>query len=113
MIQFRQGNLLECEAEALVNPVNCMSVMGKGLPLQAQGNHHIALFWRRTTPTSVGNTVRGTDKFGVPESPLRMQGIRSSSIERVLRSPNHPYLHKENYGLPRAELRRLEPLLQA
>jgi O-acetyl-ADP-ribose deacetylase (regulator of RNase III) len=34
MIQFRQGNLLEFDAEALVNPVNCVGVMGKGLALQ-------------------------------------------------------------------------------
>lgn len=28
-----QGNLLRCSAEALVNPVNCVGVMGKGLAL--------------------------------------------------------------------------------
>src|SRR5258708_5626595 len=34
MIEFRQGNLLEAEAEALVNTVNCVGVMGKGIALQ-------------------------------------------------------------------------------
>lgn len=34
MIQFRQGNLLEMDAEALVNTVNCVGVMGKGIALQ-------------------------------------------------------------------------------
>lgn len=34
MIQFRQGNLLEADAEALVNTVNCVGVMGKGIALQ-------------------------------------------------------------------------------
>jgi O-acetyl-ADP-ribose deacetylase (regulator of RNase III) len=29
-----KGNILDSEAEALVNPVNCMGVMGKGLALQ-------------------------------------------------------------------------------
>lgn len=34
MIEFRQGNMLEAEAEALVNTVNCVGIMGKGIALQ-------------------------------------------------------------------------------
>ena len=34
MIEFRQGNLLEADAEALVNTVNCVGFMGKGIALQ-------------------------------------------------------------------------------
>jgi O-acetyl-ADP-ribose deacetylase (regulator of RNase III) len=34
MIHYRTGNLLESEAEALVNTVNTMGVMGKGIALQ-------------------------------------------------------------------------------
>lgn len=34
MIEIVSGNLLEAEVEALVNPVNCVGVMGKGLALQ-------------------------------------------------------------------------------
>jgi len=34
MIEFRRGNLLEAEVEALVNTVNCVGVMGKGIALQ-------------------------------------------------------------------------------
>jgi O-acetyl-ADP-ribose deacetylase (regulator of RNase III) len=34
MIEFRQGNLLEAKADALVNTVNCVGVMGKGIALQ-------------------------------------------------------------------------------
>ncbi|MCH3959787.1 MAG: macro domain-containing protein [Selenomonas sp.] len=34
MIHFVSGNLLADEAEALVNPVNCVGIMGKGLALQ-------------------------------------------------------------------------------
>lgn len=33
MIIYTRGNLLEAETEALVNPVNTMGVMGKGLAL--------------------------------------------------------------------------------
>ena len=34
MIEIQQGNLLKVNAEALVNTVNCVGVMGKGIALQ-------------------------------------------------------------------------------
>ena len=34
MIELKQGNILEADAEALVNTVNCVGVMGKGIALQ-------------------------------------------------------------------------------
>src|SRR5438445_6002870 len=34
MIELVQGNLLEATSEALVNTVNCVGVMGKGIALQ-------------------------------------------------------------------------------
>lgn len=34
MVEFKYGNLLIEDAQALVNPVNCVGVMGRGLALQ-------------------------------------------------------------------------------
>ncbi len=34
MIEIATGDLLEAEAEALVNTVNCVGVMGRGIALQ-------------------------------------------------------------------------------
>ena len=34
MIRFTQGNIFDSGCRALVNPVNCVGVMGKGLALQ-------------------------------------------------------------------------------
>ena len=34
MITFEKGDILRCEAEALVNTVNCVGVMGRGVALQ-------------------------------------------------------------------------------
>ena len=34
MIRIARGNLLEAPAEALVNTVNCVGYMGKGIALQ-------------------------------------------------------------------------------
>lgn len=34
MIEFRQGDILQADAEALVNTVNCVGIMGRGVALQ-------------------------------------------------------------------------------
>ena len=34
MIRFTQGNIFDSGCDALVNPVNCVGIMGKGLALQ-------------------------------------------------------------------------------
>ena len=34
MIEFKQGDILQANAEALVNTVNCVGVMGRGIALQ-------------------------------------------------------------------------------
>jgi len=34
MIEYRKGNILEADVEALVNSVNCVGVMGRGIALQ-------------------------------------------------------------------------------
>jgi O-acetyl-ADP-ribose deacetylase (regulator of RNase III) len=34
MIEFRQGDILQADAEALVNTVNCVGIMGRGIALQ-------------------------------------------------------------------------------
>ena len=34
MIELTQGDILQADAEALVNTVNCVGVMGRGLALQ-------------------------------------------------------------------------------
>jgi len=34
MIEYQTGNILEADAEALVNSVNCVGVMGRGVALQ-------------------------------------------------------------------------------
>jgi len=34
MIEFKQGDLLACNTEAIVNTVNCVGVMGRGIALQ-------------------------------------------------------------------------------
>jgi O-acetyl-ADP-ribose deacetylase (regulator of RNase III) len=34
MIEYKSGNILACDAEALVNTVNCVGIMGRGVALQ-------------------------------------------------------------------------------
>ena len=39
MIQFTRGNVFAQPADAIVNPVNCVGVMGRGLALQFKRRH--------------------------------------------------------------------------
>jgi len=39
MIEYRTRDILQADAEALVNPVNCVGVMGRGLALQFKNAH--------------------------------------------------------------------------
>lgn len=48
MIHYVKGNLLESEADALVNTVNTVGVMGKGIALQ----------FREAFPETTASTVR-------------------------------------------------------
>ena len=44
MIEFKTGDILAEDAEALVNTVNCVGVMGRGIALQFKGtskNTHV------------------------------------------------------------------------
>ena len=34
MIELKRGNILKAKADALVNTVNCVGVMGRGIALQ-------------------------------------------------------------------------------
>lgn len=53
MIEDTTRNLLDAEVEALVNPVNCVGVMGKGLALQHAHADRLALFWCEDQPSPV------------------------------------------------------------
>jgi O-acetyl-ADP-ribose deacetylase (regulator of RNase III) len=52
MIDVDQGDLLRADVEALVNPINCVGHMGKGLALQfrkalsGQTNHNLIILLR-------------------------------------------------------------------
>ena len=44
MIRYTTGDILKAEAEALVNTVNCVGVMGRGIALAfAWGGYDVAL----------------------------------------------------------------------
>jgi O-acetyl-ADP-ribose deacetylase (regulator of RNase III) len=62
MIEIAQGNVLEADAEALVNTVNCVGVMGKGIALQ----------FRRAFPDNyreyVESTIQNTSSTFLPSA---------------------------------------------
>jgi len=63
MIEYKSGDILEDQAEALVNTANCVGVMGRGIALQF--NRH----------SSVGQWSRGTGLGGRQVSNRRGVGF--------------------------------------
>lgn len=45
MINFTHGNIFESTAEVIVNPVNCVGVMGKGLALEFKNKYPQMFFY--------------------------------------------------------------------
>lgn len=39
MIQYTQGNIFDIDVDAIINPVNCIGVMGRGLALQFKNRY--------------------------------------------------------------------------
>ena len=39
MIELKKGNLFDCPTEAIVNTINCVGVMGKGIALEFKNRY--------------------------------------------------------------------------
>ena len=137
MFEVTTGNILEAEADALVNTVNCVGVMGKGIALQFKqkfpenyraykkacdageltlGRMHVFATGELTKPHYVINFPtkrhwRGKSKVEDIESGLRT--LRSLIEERGIRSIAVPPLGCGNGGLDWSEVfPRIEEALQ-
>jgi O-acetyl-ADP-ribose deacetylase (regulator of RNase III) len=131
MIRLVQGNILEADAEALVNTVNCVGVMGKGIALQFK-QAYPANFRAYERACKAGEVqpgrmfVTATDSLVNPRyiinfptkrhwrQPSRMEDIRagldalvSELRERRIQSVAIPPLGCGNGGLDWAEVRPL------
>lgn len=59
MIQFMRGNLFDVRADILVNTVNCVGVMGKGVALEFK-NRYPAMFFAYRAACARGDLRIGT-----------------------------------------------------
>lgn len=102
MIYFVQGDLLESGAEALVNPVNCVGVMGKGLPLQ----------FKKKFPGYFANYKQACDAGGVRLG--RVTSYKGVGVEKLVSFPtkNH-WKDLSNYVSVDLGLASLAELIQA
>jgi len=72
MIEYRKGDILTADAEALVNTVNCVGIMGRGIALQFK-NAYPANFKAYAAACARGEVQPGrmfvfeTDKLGNPK----------------------------------------------
>lgn len=133
MIHYVKGNLLESDAEALVNTVNTVGVMGKGIALQFREafpvNYHLYRNACRNGEVHVGemfitedaNLIYGrkliinfptkTD-WHLPSEYLYiqdgLQSLRTAIIERGIKSIAIPPLGSHNGGLDWIRVMRME-----
>lgn len=129
MIKFTQGNLLEARAEALVNTVNTVGVMGKGIALMFK--ERFDENYRRYAAACKAKEVRTGKMFVTPvheldgprwivnfptkqhwRAPSRMewvadglQDLRRFLVEQQIKSVAIPPLGAGNGGLEWAEVR--------
>ena len=79
MIELTQGDILRADAEALVNTVNCVGVMGRGIALQ----------FRKAFPENYkaykAVCERGELRPGVPGSSL---GPSATAVEQMIADPD-------------------------
>jgi O-acetyl-ADP-ribose deacetylase (regulator of RNase III) len=87
MLEITSGDLLAADVEALVNPVNCVGVMGKGLALQFK--RAFPENYRRYRLACGRGTVRAGDMFVVsPELPAGPRWIINFPTKRHFRDPS-------------------------
>lgn len=67
MIVYKHGNLLDSSAEVIVNPVNCVGVMGKGLALAFKEK-----FGEQLVGPYKKACALGTLRPGTPQSPIQL-----------------------------------------
>ncbi len=92
MITFKQGDLFQDRAQALVNPVNCVGVMGKGIALQFKEKfpdnfkeYAQACRWNRVRPGRmfVFDTYRPQAHQYIINFPTKRHWRDSSRIEDI------------------------------
>jgi O-acetyl-ADP-ribose deacetylase (regulator of RNase III) len=60
MIYYTKGDIFDSKAQAIVNPVNCVGVMGAGLAKQFKNRCHRSMFFRYKTLCDKGELRPGT-----------------------------------------------------
>jgi O-acetyl-ADP-ribose deacetylase (regulator of RNase III) len=97
-ITYMYGNLLASDCEALVNPVNCVGIMGKGLALQfkKEFDDQIMLDYKKACQNGTlrpgqpqflrvygKNTRSGTQTYAVINFPTKLHWQDPSRIEWI------------------------------
>jgi len=91
MIEYSTGDIFSINIEALVNPVNCVGIMGKGLALEFKKRYPQNFAWyykicsdNRLTPGKVLTTYVGLDTVDyIINFPTKRHWRDSSTIECI------------------------------
>ena len=87
MISYVRGNLLEADVEALVNTVNTMGVMGKGIALQFK-NRFAANFLAYAQACKLGQVQTGRMFVTEPQELMGPRWIVNFPTKRHWRDPS-------------------------
>jgi O-acetyl-ADP-ribose deacetylase (regulator of RNase III) len=92
MIEFKQGNIFDANVEAIVNPVNCVGIMGKGLAQQFKqrypGNFRVYRLACENQELTIGKMLTtetqnpGTPKY-IINFPTKNHWKQNSRIEDI------------------------------
>ena len=119
MIHFTRGDIFTQPVEALVNPVNCVGVMGRGLALQFRRRFpNVFLAYRDAcarADVQPGRILSSAD--GRPPAPLdrpfphQTPLARPQPARRYRRRPSRPghHRHPQPHPVPRGTAARLRP----
>lgn len=91
-MEFKQGNIFDANTEAIVNPVNCVGVMGKGLALQFKqrypGNFRVYKLACETQELMIGKMLTtetqtpGTPKY-IINFPTKNHWKQNSRVQDI------------------------------
>lgn len=88
IIEYKKGNILESKAEALVNPVNCVGVMGAGLAKQFKKkfpnmfNHYRTICFNKSLDIGKIDYCKEKDKV-IFNFPTKIHWKNKSLIEYI------------------------------
>lgn len=107
-ITLKQGDIFESKMQTLVNPVNCVGVMGKGLALEFKKRFHAIAWWHKYC-CSAGYLTPGRPVLYQSEQtppillfPTKNHWRDQSNLDDILNGLDYFILNYQKWGIKSA-----------